>query len=141
MWLNQQLTKSEPRAAACTAFIENLGGARMRGARAGANAPLLGGFKWLPWGQPFAMHQAGGWKHNVGIQVLWDLTTVARQPGETAASALKPSHMYSYNNLWECGLEWVTDYGTLIKLSIWHQFMTKYYQYMTICIEIKWQTW
>ena len=36
----------------------------------------------------------GWWKHNVGIQVLWDLTTVVRQPGETAASALKPSHMY-----------------------------------------------
>ena len=36
----------------------------------------------------------GGWRHNIGIQVLWDLTTVARQPGETAASALKLSHMY-----------------------------------------------
>ena len=66
----------------------------MHGARAGADAPLLGGFKWLPWGPPFAMHSAGGWKHNVGIQVLWDLMTVARQPGKTAASALKPSHMY-----------------------------------------------
>ena len=40
---------------ACTAFIENLGGAHMRGARAGADAPLLSGFKWLPWGPPFAM--------------------------------------------------------------------------------------
>ena len=28
--------------------------------------------------------------------------------------------MYSYNNLWECGLGWVTNYWTLIKLSIWH---------------------
>ena len=37
---------------------------------------------------------SGWWKHNVSIQVLWDLTTVARQPGETAASALKPSHMF-----------------------------------------------
>ena len=44
--------------------------------------------------------------------------------------------MYSYNNLWERGLVWVTDYGTLIKFSIWHQFMTKYYQYRSICIEI-----
>ena len=35
---------------------------------------------------------SGWWKHNVGIQVLWDLTTVARQPGETAVSALKLSH-------------------------------------------------
>ena len=32
---------------------------------------------------------SGWWKHNIGIQVLWDLTTIARQPGETAASALK----------------------------------------------------
>ena len=39
---------------------------------------------------------SGWWKHNVGIQVLWDLTTVGRQPGETAASALKPSHMYIF---------------------------------------------
>ena len=36
---------------------------------------------------------SGWWKHNVGIQVLWDLMTVARQPGETAASALNPSHI------------------------------------------------
>ena len=92
MWLNQRLTKSEPREAACTAFIENLGGVRMRSAWACADAPLLGGFKWLPCGPPFALHWAGGWKHNGGIQVLWDLTTVTRQPGETAASALKPSH-------------------------------------------------
>ena len=45
---NGWVTKSEPRAAVCTAFIENLGGAHMRGARAGADTPLLGGFKWLP---------------------------------------------------------------------------------------------
>ena len=36
---------------------------------------------------------SGWWEHNVGIQVLWDLMTVARQPGETAASALKLSHI------------------------------------------------
>ena len=35
----------------------------------------------------------GGWKRNIGIQVLWDLMTIAKQPGETVASALKPSHM------------------------------------------------
>ena len=29
----------------------------MCGTRAGADAPLLGGFKWLPWGPPFAMHK------------------------------------------------------------------------------------
>ena len=74
----------------------------MHGARAGADALLLGGFKWLPWGPPFALHKVGGWRHNVGIQVLWDLTTVARQPGETAASALKPSHMFGCfgHHLW-----------------------------------------
>ena len=77
-----------------TAFIENLGGERMRGARAGADTPLLGGFQWLPWGPPFAMRKMGGWKRNVGIQALWGLTTVAEQPGEIAASALKPSHMF-----------------------------------------------
>ena len=33
----------------------------MRGACAGANAPLLGGFKWLPWG-PYlqCIKQVGG---------------------------------------------------------------------------------
>ena len=39
--------------------------------------------------------------------------------------------MYSNNKLWEWDLGWVANYGTLIKLSIWHQFMkfmTKYYQ-------------
>ena len=69
----------------------------MHSARAGADAPLLGGFKWLPWGPPFAMRKVGGWKRNVGIQVLWDLMTVARQPGETAVSALKPSHIVYFN--------------------------------------------
>ena len=48
--------KSEPQGVPCTAFIEKLGGVLMRSARAGADAPLLGGFKWLPWGLPFAMH-------------------------------------------------------------------------------------
>ena len=28
----------------------------MHGAHVGADAPLLGGFKWLPWGLPFAIH-------------------------------------------------------------------------------------
>ena len=35
----------------------------------------------------------GGWKRNIGILALWGLTTVARQPGAIAASALKPSHI------------------------------------------------
>ena len=64
----------------------------MCGAHAGTDAPLLGGLQWLPWGPPFAMRKMGGWKRNVGIQALWGLTTVAKQPGEIAASALKPSH-------------------------------------------------
>ena len=38
------------------------------------------------------MRKAGGWKRNVGIQALWGLTTVAEQPGEIVASALKLSH-------------------------------------------------
>ena len=33
-------------------------------------------------------------EHNVGIQALWGLTTVAKQPGGKAAGTLKPSHMY-----------------------------------------------
>ena len=46
----------------CTAFIEKLNGACMRGARAGADAPLLGGFKWLPWGATICntFKQVGG---------------------------------------------------------------------------------
>ena len=32
----------------------------MRGVRAGADAPLLGGSKWLPGGPPFAS-VTGGW--------------------------------------------------------------------------------
>ena len=51
--------KSEPQGAARTTFIEKLGGMHMCGACAGANAPLLGGFKWLPWGPPFAMRLSG----------------------------------------------------------------------------------
>ena len=35
---------------------KKLGGACMCDARAGADAPLLGGFKWLPCWPPFAMH-------------------------------------------------------------------------------------
>ena len=31
----------------------------MRGARTGTNALLLGGFKWLPWGPPFAIRLSG----------------------------------------------------------------------------------
>ena len=62
----------------------------MRCSCAGANAPLLGGFKWLPWGPPFAMRLIG--KHNVSIQALQGLTTIVKQPGEIAAGALKPSH-------------------------------------------------
>ena len=65
----------------------------MRGARTGTNALLLCGFQWLPLGPPFAMRKTGGWKRNVGIQALWGLTTVAKQLGEIAASALKPSHI------------------------------------------------
>ena len=64
----------------------------MCGTRTGANAPLLGGFKWLPWGPPFAMHLAGRWKHNVGIQALWGLATVTEQPGEIVVGTLKLSH-------------------------------------------------
>ena len=51
--------KVSPRGAACTAFIEKWSGACMHGVCAGANAPLLGGFKWLPWGLPFAMRLSG----------------------------------------------------------------------------------
>ena len=66
----------------------------MHSTHAGADAPLLGGFQRLPLGLPFAMRKTGGWKRNVGIQALWGLTTVAEQPGEIAASALKPSHIF-----------------------------------------------
>ena len=41
----------------------------MRGARAGAEAPLLGTFKWLPsLGPPFAKQKMGGSVRDVGIQ-------------------------------------------------------------------------
>ena len=60
----------------------------MRGTRAGVDTPLLGGFKWLPWGPPFAMRLSGWVKCNVSIQALYDLTTVAEQPGEIAAGTL-----------------------------------------------------
>ena len=66
----------------------------MHGARTGADIPLLGGFKWLPWGRPFAMRLIGWVKHNIGIQALWGLMTIVKQPGEIAAGTLKPSHMY-----------------------------------------------
>ena len=34
-------------------------GGMMCGTHAGADAPLLGGFKWLPWGLPFAIRLSG----------------------------------------------------------------------------------
>ena len=40
----------------------------MRSGRTGADAPLLGKFKWLPWGMPFAKQKMGGSMRNVGIQ-------------------------------------------------------------------------
>ena len=54
----------------------------MHGTHAGNNAPLLGGFKWLPWGPPFAMHEVGGWKRNVGIQVPMGLDDRRQATGQ-----------------------------------------------------------
>ena len=64
----------------------------MHSARAGADAPLLGGLKLLPWGLPFAIRKVGKQKHSVSIQALRGLTTIAKQPGEIAAGDLKLSH-------------------------------------------------
>ena len=72
--------------------MENFGGVCLCGTRAGANTPLLGGFKWLPWGPPFVIRKVGRWKHSIGIQALQGLTTIAKQLGEIAASDLKLSH-------------------------------------------------
>ena len=72
----------------------------MRGAHAGTDAPLLGGFKWLPWGLPFAMCLSRWWKHTVGIQALWGLTTVVKQPGEIAVGTLKLSHIGGWVDGW-----------------------------------------
>ena len=95
----------------------------MRGARAGADAPLLGGFQWLPWGPPFAMRKTGGWKCNVGIQALADLTTVAEQPGEIAASALKPSHMSNSSTFYLSNIypQHVSDgyHGYGVQIAVW----------------------
>ena len=60
----------------------------MRGAHAGADAPLLGTCKWWPPGQPFAMRK-NRW---VGVRRQYPspsgLTTVAEQQGEIAAGTL-----------------------------------------------------
>ena len=40
----------------------------MCGTHAGTDAPLLGMFKWLAWGLPFAKRKMGGSMHDVGIQ-------------------------------------------------------------------------
>ena len=54
-----RLTESEPRGMLRTAFVENLGGAwHLRRHQ----PPLLGGFKWLPWGPPFAMCLTKWWE-------------------------------------------------------------------------------
>ena len=68
----------------------------MHGTHAGTDASLLGGFKWLPWGLPFAILKASKRKHSIGIQALRGLTTIAKQPGEIAAGDLKPSHMCKF---------------------------------------------
>ena len=64
----------------------------MRSICAGADALLLGGFKWLSWDCHLQCIEAGGWKRNIGIQALWGLMTVIKQPGEIVAGTLKPSH-------------------------------------------------
>ena len=78
----------------------------MRSARTGVDAPLLGGFKWLPWGPPFAMRLSGWVKRDVGIQALYDVTTVAEQPGEIAAGTLNRHILYTVLYIvimvWDC---------------------------------------
>ena len=64
----------------------------MHGAHAGTDAPLLGGFKWLPRGHHLQCDKLSKWKCNISIQALWGLTTVAKQPGEIVVGALKLSH-------------------------------------------------
>ena len=76
--------KVSPEVRRTTAFIEKWDGAHMCGTHAGADAPLLGGFQWLPLGPPFAMHKMGRWKCNVSIQALRGLMTIATQPGENS---------------------------------------------------------
>ena len=64
----------------------------MHGTRAGADALLLGTFKWLPWGQQYGKNR---W---VSVQRRYPspngLTTVAEQQGEIAAGTLN-RHTYT----------------------------------------------
>ena len=50
-------------------------------------------------GLPFATCYPSMRERNIGIQALWGLTTVVKQPGGKAAGALKPSHMGIFNLL------------------------------------------
>ena len=68
----------------------------MRGTRAGANAPLLGGFKWLPWGLSFAI-RLSGWveaQRQYPSPVLLD--DRRRATGRDSGGYPKPSHMQEF---------------------------------------------
>ena len=77
----------------CTAVIEKISGARMRDAHAGANHRCEVGSNGCPGGRHLQHINPSMRERNVGIQALWDLMTVAKQPGGKAAGTLKPSHI------------------------------------------------
>ena len=60
----------------------------MRGARAGTDAPLLGTFKWLPWGPPFAMQEIRWVSARRLYPSPYGLMTIAEQQGEIVAGTL-----------------------------------------------------
>ena len=47
-----------------------------------------------PGGRHLQYIKSGVMECNIGIQALWDLTTVAKRPGGKAAGTLKPSHIF-----------------------------------------------
>ena len=78
---NLRLTESEPRDAAHTSFIENLGGACMCSSHAGAD-PIA---RWKSNSHPGGCHLQYVMRRveqgSAGNQVCMGLMTVARQPG------------------------------------------------------------
>ena len=74
--------KNEPRDAVRIPFIENLGGAHMRGGHAGADPHCQVESSWWPQGPPFALCMQMVEKHSTGNQARMGLMTVAKEAGQ-----------------------------------------------------------
>ena len=92
---NLRLTESEPRDAAHTSFIENLGGAHMRSSHAGADPIARRKSNGHPGGCHLQYIMQRVEQHSASNQVRMGLMTIARQPGQGKWQAPMNRNTYS----------------------------------------------